>query len=157
MDYPICYAQARNRTTNAHQHAMAAVYYSPLSFLYWCDDVAKYRDAPAAPEVLGACPTVWDETRGMSGEIGEYVVVARRSGKCWFVGAMTNEQERDLPLPLPFLGAGTWRVRRFCDGESPGGTANLTAVELRDGVVRAGDTLTLRLAASGGQALIFTP
>ncbi|MDC0769593.1 glycoside hydrolase family 97 C-terminal domain-containing protein [Streptomyces sp. HD] len=50
-------------------------------------------------------PTTWDESRTLAGSIGEYVVVARRSGDTWYLGAMTNETSRTLSVPLSFLAA----------------------------------------------------
>lgn len=157
IDYTICYAHPRNRTTNAHQLAMAAVYYNPLTFLYWYDRPAKYmlRDWPDLA-FLDECPTAWHETRAISGAIGEHVIVARRNGRRWFVGAMTNEQGRTLRLPLDFLGQGRWRVRRFADG-APVAEAWQTPVVLSEELATAADTLDLVLAPSGGQALIIEP
>lgn len=107
IDYTICYAQERNQTTNAHQLAMTVVYYSPLVFLFWYDKPMKYQQGEW-PELewFAECPTTWDETRALSGRIGEYVVVARRQGQRWLVGAMTNETARTLDVPLSFLGSG---------------------------------------------------
>jgi alpha-glucosidase len=156
MDYTICYGQDRNRTTSAHQLAMAAVFYSPLNFLYWYDEPAKFRGAQPALEFLDQCPTIWDETVALAGAIGEHVVVARRSGARWFVGAMTNEQPRSLTLPLAFLGVGAWRMRRFRDG-MPGATPNATPVMVEEERVSRDTILRLRLAPSGGQALILSP
>jgi alpha-glucosidase len=156
MDYTICYAHERTRTTNAHQLAMAVVYYSPLVFLYWYDTPAKY--AAGFPELafFDACPASWDETVGLDGAVGEFAVVARRAGGRWFLGAMTNEQARRLSVPLRFLGPGRWRARIFADGR-PGAEPRLTPVEITAREVVAADTLDLALSPSGGQAVIFEP
>ena len=60
-------------------------------------------------EFLSAVPTVWDETRVLTAKIGEYVVVARRSGSDWYIGAMTDWTPRDLDIDLSFLPAGRSR------------------------------------------------
>jgi alpha-glucosidase len=155
IDYTICYAHARNQTTNAHQLAMAAVYYNPLTFLYWYDAPEKYAGKPW-PELawFDECPTTWDETRALAGKIGEYVVVARRSGDRWFLGAMTNETPRVLKIPLDFLGKGTRRARVFADGEA-GAQANQTPVMVSESRVDGTGILTLDLKPSGGQAVLF--
>jgi alpha-glucosidase len=157
IDYTICYAQDRNRTTNAHQLAMAAVYYSPLTLLYWYDEPGKF-DEGAWPELVwfDEIPTVWDESRTLSGRIGEHIVEARRSGRRWFVGAMTNEQPRRLSLPLGFLGAGTWTATIFSDGASAGEPWR-TPVVRRDRTVSATDRVELSLAGSGGAAIMLRP
>ncbi|MET3666135.1 glycoside hydrolase family 97 catalytic domain-containing protein [Caulobacter sp. 1776] len=155
IDYTICYAHERNQTTNAHQLAMAAVYYNPLTFLYWYDTPAKYAAKPW-PELawFDDCPTVWDETRALAGRIGEYVVVARRHGDRWFLGAMTNETPRVLKIPLDFLGHGERRARVFSDGAA-GTKANQTPVVVSETRVRGSGVLTLDLKPSGGQAILF--
>lgn len=155
IDYTICYDHYRNRTTNAHQLAMAAVYYSPLAFLYWYDEPYKYLTGHW-PELrwFDECPTSWDETRGLAGAVGEYVAVARRKGKRWFIGAMTNEEGRTLSIPLDFLGDGRWTGTIYADGEAAV-EARRTPVTITTKSVSAGDTLTMRLAPSGGQAISF--
>lgn len=157
IDYTICYANPKNRTTNAHQLAMAAVYYNPLTFLYWYDTPDKYagRDWPDLAW-FDECPTTWDETRALAGEIGEHVIVARRHGRRWFLGAMTNEQGRILTASLAFLGSGRWSATIFADGPA-GATAVETPVVITRQVVDAGTRLALDLKPSGGQAILFEP
>lgn len=157
IDYTICYANPRNQTTNAHQLALAAIYYNPLTFLYWYDAPSKYagREWPDLA-FLDECPTNWDETVSLSGAIGEHAVVARRSGKRWFLGAITNEAARTLTIDLRFLGAGKWRARRFADG-APAARAFETPVALSTDTVTAADRFVMALAPAGGQAVIFEP
>ena len=156
-DYTICYAQARNHTTNAHQLALAAVLYSPVMFLYWYDSPQKYAIGEW-PELkwFDECPASWDETKALAGKIGEYAVMARRKGARWFVGAATNESGRTLRLPLRFLGAGGWKVSIFADGVETAPVYK-TPVVISERQVTAADVLDLKLNPSGGQALIFTP
>jgi alpha-glucosidase len=155
IDYTICYANEKNQTTNAHQLAMAAVYYNPLTFLYWYDRPEKY-DGRAWPELrwFDECPTTWDETKVLAGKIGEYVVVARRHGQRWFLGAMTNEQPRVLKVSLDFLGAGQRTATVFADGE-PGDRPMKTPVTIREASFDGASTLILDLKPSGGQAVLF--
>ena len=157
LDYTICYANPRNQTTNAHQLAMAAVYYNPLTFLYWYDSPDKYAGKPW-PELrwFDECPTTWHETRGLDGEIGEYVLVARRHGQRWFIGAMTNEKARRLTCDLSFLAPGKWRAEIFRDG-APASPAWTTGVVMEEKIVDRAAVLTLNLNAAGGQAVLLTP
>jgi alpha-glucosidase len=157
IDYTICYANPKNQTTNAHQLAMAVVYYNPLTFLYWYDAPDKYAGRPW-PDLqwFDECPTTWDETRALSGAIGEHVMVARRHGKRWFLGAMTNETARTLKVPLAFLGKGRWTATVFADGP-PGRAAFEMPVVIRKVEVTAASVLSLALAPSGGQAILFEP
>jgi alpha-glucosidase len=57
--------------------------------------------------VLAAIPTTWDETRAIAGAVGDFLVVARRSGNDWYLAAMTDWTARTLEVPLTFLPAGT--------------------------------------------------
>jgi alpha-glucosidase len=157
IDYTICYANPKNQTTNGHQLAMAAVYYNPLTFLYWYDTPDKYAGR-AWPDLrwFDECPTTWDETRALSGAIGEHVMVARRHGKRWFLGAMTNESPRVLKASLGFLGRGRWMATVFADGPAAA-KAFETPVVIRKVPVTAATVLSLALAPSGGQAILFEP
>lgn len=135
-------------TTRAHGLAMFVVYDSPLTV------VADTPDAYAGqPETafIAQVPTVWDETRFLSGEIGQSVVLARRSGRDWYVGAMTNEEGRTIRIPLDFLGSGRFTATTYADGETP------TDVDITARAVTAGDSLTLELKGSGGAAVRLTP
>jgi alpha-glucosidase len=156
IDYTICYDHYRNQTTNAHQLAMAAVYYNPLTFLYWYDEPSKYASGEwPALQWFDECPTSWDESRGLSGEIGEHVVIARRKGDRWFLGAMTNEEARSVPVPLNFLGEGAWIATIFADG-TPMPEPRKTKVVISSRTIRSTDTLNISLAPSGGQAVMFS-
>ncbi|NEB02884.1 glycoside hydrolase family 97 protein [Streptomyces sp. SID13726] len=158
IDYTICYGQSRDRTTNAHQMAMAAVYYQPLNFLFWYDKPSKYANPANWPGLpwFNAVPTTWDESRTLAGAIGEYVAVARRDGDTWYLGAMTNESSRTLSLPLSFLGRGTWTATVYGDG-TPGANPYQTPVVVGTRTVTARTTLDAAMAPAGGQAVILRP
>jgi alpha-glucosidase len=135
-------------TTRAQQLAMYVVYESPFAVVADSPDV--YVNA-AGTDFLKQVPATWDETRVLSGEIGEYVVIARRSGRDWYVGAMTNEQARSVRVPLQFLPAGAFEATLYQDG---GGPTNLRRETHR---VDAKQALTLALAASGGAVVRLMP
>src|SRR5205085_3887293 len=92
-------------TTRAQQLAMYVVYDSPFACV--SDSPSAYRGQTGA-QFLKAVPTSWDETRVLAGKIGEYLVIARRHGQDWYIGAMNNEQGREIILPLNFLGNGNY-------------------------------------------------
>ncbi|HYP54277.1 MAG TPA: glycoside hydrolase family 97 protein, partial [Pyrinomonadaceae bacterium] len=99
-------------TTRAHGLAMFVVYESPLQMV--ADYPSAYR-GEAAAEFLRAVPASWDETRVIEGRVGEFILMARRRGREWFVGGMTNEQGRTLRLPLSFLGPGDYTLTQYTD------------------------------------------
>src|SRR5439155_22604541 len=74
--------------TRANQLAMYVVFGSPLQML--ADSPSEYEREPDAMEWLRAVPVTWDETRPLDAAVGSHVLVARRHGTEWFVGAMTN-------------------------------------------------------------------
>lgn len=139
-------------TTRAHQLAMYVVYESPLQMA--ADSPGAYRGQPGS-EFIRLVPTSWDETRVLAGEIGKYIVVARRRGTSWFVGAMTNEEARTLRVPLNFLGRGAYRLDEFADGADA--SSEPTHLSVSASRARAGQTLSLRLAPSGGYAAQLKP
>ena len=100
--------------TRCHQLGMYVVFESPLQML--ADSPSNYMREPEAMEFLGAVPTVWDETKVLDARLGEYVLVARRSGRDWYVGAMTNWTGRDLDVDLSFLPSGSFTMDAYRDG-----------------------------------------
>ncbi len=99
--------------TRCHQLAEYIIFDAPLSML--CDSPSNYLREPECTAWIAAVPTVWDETVALAGEIGEYVVMARRKGDVWYVGALNNWEPRDLELDLSFLPAGA-KVQVMADG-----------------------------------------
>ncbi|MBR1520003.1 MAG: glycoside hydrolase family 97 catalytic domain-containing protein [Bacteroidaceae bacterium] len=152
-DYTLCYFNNRIKTTHGHQLAMAAVYYSPLQFLFWYDNPDAYR-GEAELRFWKDIPTVFDESLALAGEPGQYIVQARRSGKEWFVGAMTNTEARTLTLATDFLPEGTYRVTIYNDDPT---LTTRTKVATQTQTLKAGRSVTLRLQPSGGAALHFKP
>ncbi len=74
--------------TRCHQLGMYVVFESPLQML--SDNPSNYYREPEAMEFLEAVPTVWDDTKVLDAKVSDYILVARRSGDKWFVGAMTD-------------------------------------------------------------------
>lgn len=154
-DYTPCYFNGRVKNTKAHQLAMPVVYYSPITFLYWYDLPNAYKGEKEL-DSWKHCPTVWDESKALEGEIGEYIVQARRSGNDWFVGAMNGLSARDITLNTAgFLQKGKkYRVEIYNDDPSLQTRTKVSSTEM---VIKAGKQLKLHLQASGGAALRFVP
>ena len=100
--------------TRSHQLAMYVVYESPLQMV--SDSPSKYDENPESFEFIKETPAVWDETIPIAGEIGEYIVVARKSGDKWFVGAINGETPRDIEIDLSFTGNGEKVIKVHSDG-----------------------------------------
>ncbi|MBQ5941961.1 glycoside hydrolase family 97 protein [Massilia sp. AB1] len=146
-------------STQAKQLANFVVIYSPLVMA--ADLPENYEKYPAAFKFIRDVPTDWSDTRVIHGEVGEYATIARkaRGSQDWYVGAVTDGQARTLALPLAFLDAGKRYVAEiYRDGDAADYRSErrfdlVTETKL----VAAGDTLQLKLAPGGGQAIRFSP
>ncbi len=134
---------------------MPVVYYSPITFLYWYDLPNAYKGENEL-DFWKHCPTVWDESKVLQGEIGEYIVEARRSGGDWFVGAMNGLQARDITInTADFLQKGKkYRVEIYNDDPTLTTRTKVASTEM---TVKAGKAIKLHLQASGGAAMRFVP
>jgi alpha-glucosidase len=132
---------------------MYVVYDSPIVMLSDSPDsyVAADGTLKEGADFLRDVPASWDETRFLAGEVGQYVVVARRKGDTWYVGAMTNETGRKISVPLQFLGRnnGGWQARIWQDGDTMNSLRTLSTR------VEEGRSLSLSLAPSGGAVAIL--
>jgi alpha-glucosidase len=137
------------QTTRGQALAMYVVYDSPAQMV--ADSPDAYENA-AGFDFVKIVPTMWDETRFIEGEIASHIVVARRKGNEWYVGAMNNEQARTVDVPLDFLGSGSYRLQSWQDGSTPTSLA-----EAKREKVTSADKLSLKLAASGGAVVRIVP
>lgn len=135
--------------TRVHQMAMYVIYEAPLQML--ADTPTRYKQNQECTTFIAAVPTVWDETRPIAGEMGEYVAIARRSGNRWFVAAMNNWTPRTLTLKLDFLTTPA-TLDAFADGINADREATDYAHSRR--TVQPGEELTVTLAPGGGWAAV---
>ena len=148
VDFKGIFNRPMSQGTRCQQLAMYVVYESPLQML--ADSPSNYRREPESLAFLSAVPTVWDETRVLGASVGEFVAVARRKGRDWYVGAMTNWTPRDLDLDLSFLGPGAFDAEIHRDGPNADRAGVDYVREIRP--VTASDRLRVHLAPGGGLA-----
>jgi len=145
----------RVHTTMAKQLALYVVLLSPLQM---APDLPENYEGHPAFEFIERVPCTWDETRVLDAAIGDYAVIARRRGRDWFVGAITDERTRTLEVPLDFLDAGSkYSARVFRDAPGAHWETNPTAIDVVTFGVSAGEPVVLDLAAGGGQAMWLSP
>jgi alpha-glucosidase len=145
----------RVHTTRAKQLAMYPVFLSGLQMLA---DVPEHYEGQPDFEFLEHVPTTWDDTKAINGQIGDYVTVARRSGREWYVGSMTDEQPRTLEIPLRFLSPHTQYVAHiYGDAPETDLETNPNQVKITRVVVDRDDTLTAAMKAGSGQAIRLVP
>lgn len=137
--------------TRCNQLAMYVVYENPMPMV--CDTPDSYIGQPGF-DFLKEVPTTWNETRVLSGEVGEYIVLARRKGTDWYVGAMTDWTPRSLPMPLNFLGPGEYHVETWSDIKNDPDPNHLSKTSRQ---MNADETLTLNLNSGGGEVIHIWP
>ncbi|MCX6551008.1 MAG: glycoside hydrolase family 97 protein [Acidobacteria bacterium] len=147
-DFKPVYSRPMSQGTRCQQLAMYVVFESPLQML--ADSPSNYRHEPESLEFLRAVPTVWDDTKVLSARVGEHILVARRSGRDWYVGALTGWEARDVEVDLSFLGAGSFEADTYRDGPNADRAGVDYARERR--AVTAQERLHVHLAAGGGFA-----
>ena len=106
--------EAMSQGTRCRQLAEFVIFDSPFSML--CDSPSNYMSEAECTGFIADIPTVWDETKALDGKVSDYIVMARRSGDKWWVGAMTDWDARDLEIDLSFLPAGNYTIEIYKDG-----------------------------------------
>ena len=138
--------------TRAQQLAMYAVYEAPFQMV--SDTPKAYQDQPAF-EFIRQCPATWDETKILNGRPGEYITVARRNGKEWFLGSMADWNGREINIPLKFLGPGRYTAEIYSDADDA--AEHPKNVRVHKEPVNATMSLRAKLAPGGGYAVRFVP
>ena len=147
---------SRVKTTLAHQLALYVVLYSPLQMA--ADRIESYEANPAPFQFIKDVPVDWSETHVVNGEVGEFATIVRRDrhGDDWYLGSITDGQGRLLSVPLGFLEPGRrYRAQIYRDGPHANWQDRPTEIVIEERWVSSADSLTLRLAAGGGEAIRF--
>jgi alpha-glucosidase len=143
-------------TTLMKQLALYVVLYSPVTMA--ADRIQAYEARPDAFKFIEDVPTDWSETHVINAEVGDYVTIVRkdRHTNNWYLGSITDENGRLLPISLGFLEPGRhYRAEIYRDGANAHWDQNPYdyVIESRD--VTSTETLELRLAPGGGEAIRF--
>jgi len=139
--------------TRVHQMALYTLFPVPLQMM--SDSPSAYRRNPECARFIASVPTMWDEAKGLSGEIGKFAAVARRSGKMWYVGAITDWSAREIEIDTSFLGEGEWEMTAFSDADDAELFPQHWTKSL--GTIRAGEKIKIRMAPGGGWTAAFSP
>ncbi len=139
-----------SRGTRAHQVSMFVLYYEPLKMLI--DSPTEYEKYPPLTKFMAECPTTWDDTAPLAAEFNKYAAIARRKGDVWYVGAMTDWEEREIEVALDFLDAGkTYAATIVRDTQNSNRLAKDCKMETRE--FKKGDALKIKMAKGGGFAM----
>jgi alpha-glucosidase len=147
------FTRPESQGTRAHQVALYVIYESPLQML--SDSPSAYMKEQETTDFIVKIPVVWDDIVGLDGKVGDYVLLARKSGNEWFVGAITDWTKRDLDLDLSFLPVGKYSMDIFQDGVN----ADRFAGDYKrvKSEVKSGDKVKIHLAPGGGWAARISP
>lgn len=144
------------KTTLAKQLALYVALYSPIQMA--ADLPQSYEANLPAFQFIKDVPTDWADSRALAGDVGDYAVVARqdRNTEDWYLGAITDENARTVRLKLDFLPPGrAFTAQIYRDGPGAHWDKNPSSLVIETRVVTALDSLTMRLAPGGGQAVRF--
>ncbi|KRE98867.1 hypothetical protein ASG89_28285 [Paenibacillus sp. Soil766] len=153
-DYTLCYFDKRLKVTHAHMLAMGVIVYSPMQMMFWYDKPSDWHGEEEI-EFWEKIPVTWDESIGISGEIGEYAIIARRKDSDWFIGCINNEKVRTAKIPLHFLDAENKYSAQIYEDVSELDTR--TKVGIRYVEVTKDSILEFHLESSGGTAIYLKP
>ncbi|MDQ7817650.1 MAG: glycoside hydrolase family 97 protein [Melioribacteraceae bacterium] len=146
------YQVPMSQGTRAHQLAMYVIYESPLQML--ADNPTHYYKEPECMEFLSKVPTVWDDTKVLDAKLSEYVLIARRYGNEWYVGAMTNWTPRNFSIDFSFLPDGDCKIKIWQDGINADRNAN--DFNMLSQTVNKNSKLNIHLAPGGGWVAIIS-
>ena len=143
--YHPCWSEPMSQGTRCHQLGLYIVLESPLNML--CDSPTNYEREPGYTDFVAGIPTVWDETRVLAGEVGQYIVTARRQGTTWYIGGITNWTARDIEIDLTQLAVGQFGLELYSDGTNAHRRGSDYRHQLMQGPMAK---LKVRLAPGGG-------
>lgn len=149
-DWRAMYYTPASMGTRCHQLAAYIVHDSPFTML--CDAPTNYLNEQECVDFMASLPVEVDSTFIASGELGKYIVTVRKKDVNWYIGGMTNWDERDVQLDFSFLPEGvSYTAVLFKDGVN----ANKQAEDYRKETIRVNkdSRLTLHLASGGGFAM----
>lgn len=140
--------------TRAYQMALFVVFESGLQML--ADNPTLYYRNEDCTSFITQVPTTWDETKVLEAKVGEYVIVAKRKGDKWFVGGITNnnEKERSFEVSLDFLNAGkSYQMTSFEDGINAGRQA--MDYRKNEYTITKDEKIKLKMVRNGGWAAVI--
>lgn len=155
MDYYKPESKFQVHTTLAKQLALFVIMYSPIQMA--ADLPENYERFPDAFQFIVDVPIDWQIKKVVTAEPGELIVIARkdRNSDNWYLGAITDENSRELSLSLLFLEDGRYEATLYYDTDKSNWKTNPMSYKIEKRVVTKYDKLNIRLAEGGGCAISF--
>jgi len=138
--------------TRAHELALFVVLESPFMMV---SDYPEHYQGQKAFDFIKQVPVTWDEIRVLNGRPMRHITVARRSGKDWFLGSLTNWDERSVKLPLSFLGEGKYTAEIYADASDSAREATHSTFTTQ--TVDKNSILEVHMVSGGGNAIWIHP
>jgi alpha-glucosidase len=138
--------------TRAHQTALFVVFDSPLMMV---SDYPEAYQGQKELAFLSAVPASWDETRVLNAKVGDYITIARRHGREWYVGSIAGSHGAQVEISLEFLPSGNFIAEVYSD--APDAASNPTHTVLEQRNVNRSMSLKTTMVTGGGQAIRIRP
>lgn len=148
-NYRPIYSNPMSQGTRCRQLAQYIVFDAPLNML--SDSPSNYKREKECTDFIAGIPTVWDETVVVEGEVAKYIAIARKKGDVWYLGTMTNWDEREILLDLTFLGGGNYKAEIFRDNVNSNRNASDYAREVLN--VPSDKKIEISMKSGGGCAI----
>ena len=147
------FTRPESQGTRVHQMALYVIYESPLQML--ADSPSNYIKEQECTDFIVKVPVVWDDLKVLQAKVSDYVLLARRSGNDWYLGAITDWSPRTLKADLSFLGPGEYNMEIFSDGVN----ADRYAQDYKHLKINAvaNDSITVNMAPGGGWVAKISP
>ena len=144
------YTNPMSQGTRCRQLAEYVIFESPFNMM--CDSPTKYMQNQECVDFIAKAPTVWDETVALDGKLGEYAVIARRSGETWYIGAITNWDARTVEIDLSKIGVNASKYKAYIDGVNANRNAEdyqIIDKEIED------NRIVIEMKSGGGAVIIL--
>ena len=138
--------------TRAHELALFVVFESPFEMV---SDYPEHYQGQKDFDFIKQVPTTWDEVRVLGGRPMENITLARRSGNDWYIGSITNWDERTVKVPLDFLGQGKYEAEIYAD--APDAATEATHTTISKQAVDRTTVFDVHMVSGGGNAIWIHP
>lgn len=138
--------------TRAHELALYVIFESPLEMV---SDYPEHYAGQKAFDFIKQVPATWDAVHAIGGMPMKWISLARRKGNDWYVGSITNWSERNIEIPLSFLGDGKYEAEIYADAPDAGEEA--THVTISHEAVDRATVLHVHMVSGGGNAIWIHP
>lgn len=153
-EFKMSHSNPMSQGTRCHQLALYTIFEAPLQMM--ADSPTAYMNEQESTDFIAKTPTTFDETVALDGEVGSFVVISRKKGTTWYLGAITNWNSREVTLDFSFLEKGKkFEAEIFTDGLN----AEKAAVDYKREKIIVDSTtkMTFHLASGGGLSAIISP